>query len=198
MNRWLLLLCVLVGCSRPGAQGYALQKRSFWPTATIRRLLRSSARTTNRNCGCIGDSHFASLLPATFVNGHWAGKLQVGVMPGTVRVRITSGKQHTDVLFTLKLEITDSNSDGTPDFLRLEDEADRDAFRRWFRYLAEIQYFIAPERRELRNNGLLLSGSLCLSRSVERSMMARGSAASSYPSSSPFPLFTSTHSHTHC
>jgi hypothetical protein len=43
-------------------------------------------------------------------------------------------------------DLSDSFGDGTPDFLRLNSEADRDAFRRWFTFLAEAQYFRpAPE-----------------------------------------------------
>lgn len=44
-------------------------------------------------------------------------------------------------------ELTDSFADGTPDFLRLDDEADRQAFRQWFTFLAEVQYFTAPAKR---------------------------------------------------
>ena len=41
----------------------------------------------------------------------------------------------------------DSASDGTPDFLRLDDALDQQAFRRWFTFLAEVQYFTpAPQR----------------------------------------------------
>ena len=36
---------------------------------------------------------------------------------------------------------TDSYEDGTPDFLRLSVPSDADAFRRWFGFLAESQYF---------------------------------------------------------
>ncbi len=36
-------------------------------------------------------------------------------------------------------ETTDRFADGTPDFLRLDDPADRDAFRRWFTLLAEVK-----------------------------------------------------------
>ena len=39
---------------------------------------------------------------------------------------------------------TDSYSDGTPDFLRLQDPADRDAFRRWFTTIADLQAFRPP------------------------------------------------------
>ena len=38
-------------------------------------------------------------------------------------------------------DFNDSAQDGTPEFLRLDDPADRQAFRRWFTFLAEAQYF---------------------------------------------------------
>lgn len=41
--------------------------------------------------------------------------------------------------------LSDSAGDGTPDFLRLDDESDRFAFRRWFTFLAEWQCFRPPE-----------------------------------------------------
>jgi uncharacterized protein YfaT (DUF1175 family) len=42
---------------------------------------------------------------------------------------------------------TDSIGDGTPDFLRLDDPADQEAFRRWFTFLAEAQYYNPPAER---------------------------------------------------
>ena len=39
------------------------------------------------------------------------------------------------------LSTTDSYEDGTPDFLRLGEPSDAEAFRRWFGFLAESQYF---------------------------------------------------------
>lgn len=41
-------------------------------------------------------------------------------------------------------ELSDRRQDGTPDFLRLSDPTDRDAFRDWFRFLAESLYFKEP------------------------------------------------------
>ena len=38
-------------------------------------------------------------------------------------------------------DFSDSFGDGTPDFLRLTDSADRRAFRGWFTLLAESQYY---------------------------------------------------------
>ena len=43
--------------------------------------------------------------------------------------------------------MSDSAGDGTPDFLRLDDGRDREAFRRWFAFLAEVQYFSAAAQR---------------------------------------------------
>lgn len=40
-----------------------------------------------------------------------------------------------------------SNQDGTPDFLRLDSEQDRAAFRHWFTFLAEIEYFTPADKR---------------------------------------------------
>ncbi len=42
---------------------------------------------------------------------------------------------------------TDKAGDGTPDWLRLDSEQDQMAFRRWFSFLAEVQYFNAPQNR---------------------------------------------------
>src|SRR5437870_4563904 len=37
--------------------------------------------------------------------------------------------------------LRDRFGDGTPEFLRLDGEADRRAFRHWFTFLAESQYY---------------------------------------------------------
>ncbi len=44
-------------------------------------------------------------------------------------------------------ELADFAGDGTPDFLRLDDPADRRAFTSWFTFLAEAQYYTAPGDR---------------------------------------------------
>jgi hypothetical protein len=45
------------------------------------------------------------------------------------------------------IDPSDSFADGTPDFLRLDDDADRRAFRRWFTFLAEARYFQTAAER---------------------------------------------------
>ena len=47
-----------------------------------------------------------------------------------------------------------SRCDGTPDFLRLDSPAARAAFRRWFTFLAEAQYFHCPRVPPRRNRRL--------------------------------------------
>ena len=49
--------------------------------------------------------------------------------------------------FTTTLDTADSAQDGTPDFLRLDDADDQRAFRRWFTFLAETQFFQPREAR---------------------------------------------------
>ena len=47
----------------------------------------------------------------------------------------------------LQLSQADWVGDGTPDFVRLHDPADQESFRRWFSFLAEVQYFSPPKNR---------------------------------------------------
>ncbi len=51
---------------------------------------------------------------------------------------------------------TDSFGDGTPDFLRLDDGADRLAFRSWFTFLAESAYFSARPPAEVKDCAALI------------------------------------------
>ena len=74
--------------------------------------------------------------------GHWQANLRAGVMPGRVRFRVTiAGARPATAEFDAIPDWRDSLEDGTPDFFRLDGEHDRQAFRRWFTFLAEAQYF---------------------------------------------------------
>jgi uncharacterized protein len=55
-------------------------------------------------------------------------------------------------------ELGDRFDDGTPDFLRLDSEEDRRAFRKWFLFLAESQFYRPPKRvaREISDCASLL------------------------------------------
>jgi len=72
--------------------------------------------------------------------------LQSGVMPGEARLRISaSGFAPREITLQTTPDFGDSVGDGTPDFLRLHDPADRQAFRRWFTLLAEAQFYRGKE-----------------------------------------------------
>ncbi len=76
--------------------------------------------------------------------------VQSGVMPGEAKLRITAaGFAPREVELQTAPDFGDAVGDGTPDFLRLHDPADRLAFRGWFTLLAESQYYrgknAAPE-----------------------------------------------------
>jgi uncharacterized protein len=67
---------------------------------------------------------------------------RAGVLPGTVVLRASApGYADGTARIELLAESSDSARDGTPDFLRLEEDGDRAAFRDWFTFLAEAQYF---------------------------------------------------------
>jgi len=73
-------------------------------------------------------------------------RLRAGVMPGETSLRLeASGFESQQLKLKTTLDTSDSVGDGTPDFLRLHDAADRAAFRRWFTLLAESEYY----RRQL-------------------------------------------------
>jgi uncharacterized protein YfaT (DUF1175 family) len=68
--------------------------------------------------------------------------LRAGVNPGETNLRVTApGFTAREITLHTTLDTSDAVGDGTPDFLRLHDPADRAAFRRWFTLLAESQYY---------------------------------------------------------
>lgn len=142
---WLLLLLAL-SCSRA-----PLKVTTPITTLTADGYSTAAIEVDNSPTapaiGFVGDHRYCHIKPPRLMDGVWRAGLQAGVMPGAVKVRVTVGRHKTERAFTLLAQITDSGSDGTPDFLRLDSESDREAFRFWESYLAEIQYFIAPQSR---------------------------------------------------
>jgi uncharacterized protein len=68
------------------------------------------------------------------------------IVPGSALVRVAAPRwENAELPVTVAPSYNDRVQDGTPDALRLDDAADREAFRGWFTYLAEAQYFRAPE-----------------------------------------------------
>jgi uncharacterized protein YfaT (DUF1175 family) len=81
-------------------------------------------------------------------NGHQLrAQVSAGILPGPLTLRITAGKLKPALV---NLDIVpfyqDRFGDGTPDFLRLDDAGDRNAFRRWFTLLADYESLLPNEK----------------------------------------------------
>ncbi|MEO8596854.1 MAG: DUF1175 domain-containing protein [Candidatus Solibacter sp.] len=93
-------------------------------------------------------AHAATVEEVEATDLGYRARIRAGVMPAEVTVRVEfPGDPALRVPLTVTLAVNDSAGDGTPDFLRLDDAADRRAFRLWFAFLAEAQYFQALEQR---------------------------------------------------
>jgi uncharacterized protein len=82
------------------------------------------------------------------VGATWQAHLRAGVLPGRLTLGVEQPKfSPVSVHLDLLPQTTDSASDGTPDFMRLGDQVDQEVFRRWFTFLAEVQYFTPAAQR---------------------------------------------------
>jgi uncharacterized protein YfaT (DUF1175 family) len=92
--------------------------------------------------------HTATVEHLTRTATGWQARLRAGVWPARTIVQVAIPNAPTAVVaLTTKLVPADSEGDGTPDFLRLFDAHDQAAFRRWFTFLAEAQYYQQPKLR---------------------------------------------------
>jgi uncharacterized protein len=90
----------------------------------------------------VENPHGAAVDEVTKNNGKWQARIRAGVLPGKIRLRVEIPGQPTAATELVSiLNARDSAEDGTPDFLRLENQHDQQVFRRWFTFLAEAQYF---------------------------------------------------------
>jgi uncharacterized protein len=96
----------------------------------------------------VDNLHSVSLSGAERTGGRWLVQVRAGIMPGRVRLRIEAAGHRVAVAELVTTpDSADSVGDGTPDFLRLDENADQTAFRQWFTWLAEAQYFQPPAAR---------------------------------------------------
>ncbi len=96
----------------------------------------------------IGTAHAASVQEISATATGWQAQLRAGVMPAVIAVRVEfPGRPPARTQLVTTLDTADTAQDGTPDFLRLDDADDRRAFRRWFTFLAETQFFQPAEAR---------------------------------------------------
>jgi len=84
--------------------------------------------------------------------------VRVGILPGLVMLEARAkGTAPGRAEFVATLDPADRVGDGTPDFLQF-DGGDREAFRRWFTFLGEVQAYEPPEKvpREIGDCAALL------------------------------------------
>ncbi len=95
-----------------------------------------------------GNPHAATVEDITEIDGRWQAQIRAGVLPGPIAIRVQfPALPPASAELTAAPVASDTFEDGTPDFLRLDDDNDRRAFRRWFTYIAETQYFQTPPNR---------------------------------------------------
>ena len=116
-----------------------------YDTATLTIRYASSVPPKIR---IVENNHGATIQEITGVDGAWHAQIRAGVTPGRIVVRVEfPGLPAASAALTSTLDASDSAHDGTPDFLRLEEPQDQRAFRRWFTFLAEAQYFQSEAAR---------------------------------------------------
>jgi uncharacterized protein len=113
-----------------------------YDTAT---LVMESAANSAPVISVVANTHAATIEDVTGAAGKWQARIRGGVLPGRIRLRVAfrDAPAAEAELESIPF-VRDTAQDGTPDFLRLDDERDRQAFRRWFTWLAEAQYFQPP------------------------------------------------------
>jgi uncharacterized protein YfaT (DUF1175 family) len=96
----------------------------------------------------IQPAHAATVTEVSAASRGWQARIRAGVTPADLTLRVEiSDRPPALVRLAIAPDFTDSANDGTPDFLRLDDPDDQQAFRRWFTFLAEAQYFQPAGRR---------------------------------------------------
>ncbi len=81
-------------------------------------------------------------------DGRWEARIRAGVVPGAISIRATAeGAPPTNATLRLLPSLIDREGDGMPDAVQLDRVEDRAAFRRWFTFLAEAQFYQSESSR---------------------------------------------------
>ena len=74
-------------------------------------------------------------------SGAWTAIVRSSVAPGEAKLVVTSVDGQAEARLELKPFVADREPNGMPDALELDSAQDQLAFRRWFTFLAEAQFF---------------------------------------------------------
>jgi uncharacterized protein len=77
----------------------------------------------------------------------WRSVIRAGIMPGDGRLVATSADGKAETALTFQPYLVDREADGMPDAVELDSPADQQAFRQWFTFLAEAQFFQGTDAR---------------------------------------------------
>jgi uncharacterized protein YfaT (DUF1175 family) len=148
---WVVLLISFLASLAIAFAHHAVGKREPLRIALDHDVLPANGYATAKLRVRDGNGRQPAALTWRLVNGRNLARLDVssseshlraGVTPGIVTVEVLAPGFHSArVEVRLGLDSADQYGDGTPDFLRLQNEEDRLAFRRWFAFLAESIYF---------------------------------------------------------
>jgi uncharacterized protein len=105
----------------------------------------------------VDDPHRAVVESVTVKGDSAVITVRAGVLPGEARFLVNAhGSEPISAAIRTTLDVSDSEADGTPDFLRLHEASDRAAFRRWFTLLAEAEYYRRHPTAEVNDCAALL------------------------------------------
>ncbi len=144
-----LVTLLTLNCSKSTPPHLAIEPPQIvadgYDTATLRIESHSSAEP---HISILARPHTAALAQPTHTAGRWEALIRAGVLPAHIRLRVAfPDTPPAEAQLEIAPFYQDTAEDGTPDFLRLQDDRDQQAFRRSFTRLAEAQYFEAPSAR---------------------------------------------------
>jgi uncharacterized protein len=126
-------------------------------TTTQIKLHRSTGRPLHGLQVSVNDVHRVAVESVVEDGSSVTISLRAGVNPGEAAIGfVAPGVEPGKLKVRTRLDASDSVGDGTPDFLRLHDAADRAGFRRWFTLLAEAEYFRQQSSGEIDDCAALL------------------------------------------
>ncbi|HWH56477.1 MAG TPA: DUF1175 family protein [Terriglobales bacterium] len=160
-RRWgLALVCLLIGLALAFASYHRARKSGLVVSPGRDVLPANGYAETKLNVSA--EKYSPNAVVWTFTSGRELADIEMkgpdvylraGVNPGLVTlIARAPGFPPAQTKIQLNLDPTDQFGDGTPDFLRLDSQEDRSAFRHWFAFLAESTLFQPEKDRPIEIN----------------------------------------------